>query len=52
MTGFIGFAPADQPKLVVYVAMFDPKGSDMAGSNTAAPVFREIVERTVPVFNP
>lgn len=52
ITGFIGFAPADHPKLVVYVAMFDPKGSDMAGSNTAAPVFRDIIERTNPIFNP
>lgn len=52
ITGFIGFAPAEQPKLVVYVAIFDPKGSDMAGSNTAAPVFQDIVEKTIPVFNP
>jgi beta-lactamase regulating signal transducer with metallopeptidase domain len=52
ITGFIGYAPADDPKLVIYVAMFDPKGPERAGSNTAAPVFREIAEKAVPLFNP
>lgn len=52
ITGFIGYAPADKPKLLVYVAMFDPKGSGKYGSSTSAPVFREIVEKAVPIFNP
>lgn len=52
VTGFIGYAPADQPKLVVYVALFDVKGKERLGSSTAAPVFREIVEKVVPIFNP
>ncbi len=52
ITGFIGFAPADKPKLIVYVALFDPKGSGKFGSTTAAPIFREIIEKTIPIFNP
>lgn len=52
VTGFIGYAPADKPKLVVYVALFDPKGPKKFGSNTAAPVFREIVEKAILVYNP
>lgn len=52
ITGFIGYAPADKPKLLVYVALFDPKGSGKYGSTTAAPIFREIIEKTVPLFNP
>lgn len=51
MTGFIGYAPADRPKFVVYVVLFFNDGKDKAGSNTAAPVFRDIVEKTVPVVN-
>jgi cell division protein FtsI/penicillin-binding protein 2 len=50
MTGFIGYAPADRPKLLVYVAMFDPKGEGKAGSTTSAPVFREIIEKSAPIF--
>lgn len=49
MTGFVGYAPATHPKYVVYVALFFNDGKDKAGSNTAAPVFREIVEKTVSV---
>ncbi len=52
ITGFIGYAPADKPKLIVYVALFDPKGTGKYGSTTAAPVFREIIEKTVPIYNP
>lgn len=52
ITGFIGYAPADKPKLVVYVVMFDPKGSRKFGSTTSAPVFREVMERIVPIYNP
>lgn len=52
VTGFIGYAPADRPKLVVYVVLFDPKGKGKFGSSTAAPVFREIIEKAVPIFNP
>ncbi|MGE0526479.1 MAG: penicillin-binding transpeptidase domain-containing protein [Bdellovibrionales bacterium] len=46
--GFIGYAPAGDPKLVIYVALFDPKIPSPAGSNTAAPVFRELAEKVVP----
>lgn len=44
ITGFIGYAPADNPKLVAYVVLFDLKGKHRSGSDTAAPVFREVIE--------
>ena len=45
--GFVGFAPAANPKIVVYVMIFDPKITGAWGSTTAAPVFREITEKTL-----
>jgi len=45
--GFVGFAPATQPRIVVYAAMIEPKGKHVVGNTQAAPVFREIVEEVL-----
>ncbi len=50
MAGFVGFAPYDKPRLVIYVGVMNPKSSkDHAahGSAHAAPVFREIAEKVL-----
>jgi len=50
MAGFVGFAPYDKPRLVVYVGVMNPKdGKDHGahGSSHAAPVFREIAEKVL-----
>lgn len=49
VAAFAGFAPAEHPRLVVYVGIFRPaKGDGKAhGAEHAAPVFREVVERTL-----
>jgi cell division protein FtsI (penicillin-binding protein 3) len=39
---FAGFAPADDPRLVVQVVLQDPKGS-YYGGEVAAPVFRDVM---------
>lgn len=44
---FAGFAPADAPRFVVYVALQDPKGGDNSGSGLAAPVFHDIMAFTL-----
>jgi cell division protein FtsI/penicillin-binding protein 2 len=44
---FIGMVPADAPKLVVAVTVWDPHGSIYGGS-VAAPAFRKIVGWAVP----
>jgi cell division protein FtsI (penicillin-binding protein 3) len=44
---FAGFAPADQPRYVVYVVIHDPKGGDHSGSGLAAPVFHDIMAFTL-----
>ncbi len=40
-SSFMGFAPAEAPRVAVYVAIDEPKG-EVFGSKVAAPVFREI----------
>ena len=41
---FIGFAPADNPSLIIYVAVDEPSTSDIYGSIVAAPIFQEIMQ--------
>ncbi|CAH1204574.1 Stage V sporulation protein D [Paenibacillus allorhizoplanae] len=42
IVSFIGFAPADNPKIVVYAAVDDPKGIQFGGL-IAAPLVRDIM---------
>jgi cell division protein FtsI (penicillin-binding protein 3) len=44
---FAGFAPADKPRFVVYVALQDPKQGGNSGSGLAAPVFHDIMAFTL-----
>jgi membrane peptidoglycan carboxypeptidase len=46
LASFIGFAPADDPRIVVYVGLDEPKGY-YYGGQVAAPIFREVVEKTL-----
>lgn len=41
---FIGFLPADDPKVVVYVAIDNPKGVVQYGGTVAAPIAKAILE--------
>lgn len=44
---FIGFAPADHPKIVVYVAIDNPKNTVQYGGTVSAPVARRIIEDSI-----
>ena len=44
IASFCGFAPADDPKVVVLVALFDPRGDSHMGGVIAAPVVGKIIE--------
>ncbi|MFE8695282.1 stage V sporulation protein D [Cytobacillus sp. FJAT-53684] len=44
IVSFIGFAPADDPELVVYVAVDNPKGTVQFGGVVAAPIVGNIME--------
>ncbi len=44
---FVGFVPADDPKLVCLVMLDNPRSGNYTGGTVSAPVFRAIVERAV-----
>lgn len=44
---FVGFFPADAPKVVCLVMLDKPRGINYYGGTTSAPIFREIVKRIV-----
>jgi cell division protein FtsI (penicillin-binding protein 3) len=46
VSSFVGFAPADDPKLVILVVIDEPKGVSWGGS-VAAPVFKAIGEEAL-----
>jgi cell division protein FtsI/penicillin-binding protein 2 len=48
---FIGFFPADNPEICIYVSLDEPKGSLHQGGQAAAPVFKEIAEKTANYLN-
>ncbi|MGG1663141.1 peptidoglycan D,D-transpeptidase FtsI family protein [Brevibacillus sp. NRS-1366] len=50
MVSFIGFAPSDQPKLLVYVVVDDPKSDSSVGvwsREIIAPPFKEVMEKSL-----
>lgn len=47
ITSFIGFLPADNPKVIVYVAIDNPKGISAYGGTVAAPIAKNILEDTI-----
>jgi len=50
MSGFMGLAPLEDPKMVVVVVIDEPRGNNFGGV-VAAPVFRAIVEKALPYLN-
>ncbi len=47
IVSFIGFAPADKPQVVIYVAIDNPKGIVQFGGTVAAPVVKNIIDSTL-----
>ena len=48
---FIGFMPADNPEIVVYVAVDNPKGVVQYGGTVAAPIAKSILETAISVLD-
>ena len=44
IVSFIGFMPADNPSIVLYVAIDHPKGITQYGGTVAAPIAKSILE--------
>lgn len=47
VVSFIGFAPVDDPKILVYVVIDEPNDKYVGGGKAAAPVFKEIVQQSL-----
>lgn len=50
VSSFIGFAPADNPKITIAVVMDEPKVGGRNGGQVSAPVFQEIADQILPVL--
>lgn len=50
IASFVGYAPADKPRIVVAVLVDEPSGKSYYGGAVAAPLFAEIVERSLPLL--
>jgi len=50
-TSMIGYFPATDPKVVLYVIVDSPQGEGIWGSTVAAPVFKEISTELVRILN-
>lgn len=48
---FIGFMPADDPKIVVYVAIDHPQGVTQYGGVVAAPIAKSVLETAISVLD-
>lgn len=48
---FIGFLPADNPEIVVYVAIDNPKGVTQYGGTIAAPIAKNIMIDAISTLN-
>lgn len=47
ITSFIGFLPANDPEIVVYVAIDNPKGITAYGGTVSAPIAKSILEDSI-----
>jgi cell division protein FtsI (penicillin-binding protein 3) len=50
VASFVGFAPVENPSVVIVVVINEPVGA-YHGGDVAAPVFREIAEQVLPYMN-
>ena len=50
VTSFVGFAPLDDPQILTYVVISNPRAGD-TGSITAAPAYRDIMNFALPRYS-
>jgi cell division protein FtsI (penicillin-binding protein 3) len=48
---FVGVAPASDPKLVIVVIVYEPKGDEHYGGQVAAPVFSRVASGAMRILN-
>ena len=50
-TSMIGFLPASDPKVTIYVVIDSPQGGGLWGSTIAGPVFKDVATEIVRIMN-
>lgn len=50
VTSFVGFAPRDDPRLLTYVVLTNPRKGD-TGTSVAAPVYKDIMNQALPRYS-
>lgn len=48
---FVGFLPADDPEVIVYVSVDNPKGVTQYGGTVAAPIAKNILQTAISVLD-
>lgn len=51
IVSFIGVAPADDPQIVIYTAIDNPKGTVQFGGTVAAPIVGKMIEDSLQILN-
>lgn len=51
ITSFMGFLPADDPEVVVYIAIDNAKGVTQYGGTIAAPIAKNVLNSTISALN-
>ena len=51
IVSFIGFMPADDPEIVVYVAIDNPKGITQYGGTVAAPIAKNVLKSAISILD-
>jgi len=47
----VGFAPLNDPEILTYVVLNNPKGSFDTGTSTANPVWRDVMKFALPRYS-
>ena len=50
VTSYVGFAPLDDPRLLTYVVLTNPRKGD-TGTSVATPVYRDIMNQALPRYS-
>lgn len=51
VSSFIGFAPVENPAVVIAIILDEPNGAARDGGQVSAPIFREVAEGILPELN-
>jgi cell division protein FtsI (penicillin-binding protein 3) len=51
VTSYVGFAPLNDPQLLTYVVLNNPRRGQQSGTSSAAPVFKDIMNFALPRFS-